>query len=90
MGRAADQGTVGQQSALARRFEAFQGDGDTAQKGTETSLIERFLYPRLGPGQMWEAAAERVVAAGGTIYLRHRVVGIHRTGHARRCGRRAG
>ena len=27
----------------------FKG-GDTAQKGTETSLIERFLYPRLGPG----------------------------------------
>jgi protoporphyrinogen oxidase len=57
----------------------FKGD-DTAQKGTETSLIERFLYPRLGPGQMWEVAAERIVAAGGTICLRHRIVGIHRTG----------
>jgi protoporphyrinogen oxidase len=58
----------------------FKGQGDTAQKGTETSLIERFLYPRLGPGQMWETAAERVIAAGGTICLRHRVVGLHRTG----------
>ncbi len=27
---------------------------DTAQKSTETSLVERFLYPKLGPGQMWE------------------------------------
>ena len=58
----------------------FKNHGDTAQKGTETSLIERFLYPRLGPGQMWETAAERIMAAGGTICLRHRVVGLHRTG----------
>jgi protoporphyrinogen oxidase len=58
----------------------FKADLDTAQKGTETSLIERFLYPRLGPGQMWEAAAERIVAAGGSIHLGHRVVGIHRNG----------
>jgi protoporphyrinogen oxidase len=57
----------------------FKG-GDTAQKDTETSLIERFLYPRLGPGQMWEVAAERIVAAGGTICLGHRVIALHRTG----------
>ena len=56
----------------------FKNVGDTAQKATETSLIERFLYPRLGPGQMWEEAAARVVAAGGEVFLRHRVVGIHR------------
>jgi protoporphyrinogen oxidase len=59
----------------------FKATPDTAQKGTETSLIERFLYPRLGPGQMWETVAERVVAAGGVLHLRHRVVGIHRTGN---------
>jgi protoporphyrinogen oxidase len=58
----------------------FRSGGDTAQRGTETSLIERFLYPRLGPGQMWETAAERVVAAGGEVHLQHRVVGIQRTG----------
>lgn len=58
----------------------FKASGDTAQKGIETSLIERFLYPRLGPGQMWETAAERIMTAGGSIYLRHRLVGIHRSG----------
>ena len=58
----------------------FKGGADTAQKNTETSLIERFLYPRLGPGQMWEAATDRIVAAGGQVHLRHRVVGIHRAG----------
>jgi len=53
---------------------------DAAQKRTETSLIERFLYPRLGPGQMWEEVARRVVSKNGAIHLHHRVVGIHRTG----------
>lgn len=51
---------------------------DTAQKGTETSLIERFLYPRLGPGQMWEEVARRFTAKGGAVHLNHRVVAIHR------------
>jgi protoporphyrinogen oxidase len=58
----------------------FKAGSDTAQKGTETSLIERFLYPRLGPGQMWETAAERIVASGGSISLQHRIVGLHRNG----------
>jgi len=63
--------------ALSKPFKSI---GDTAQKATETSLIERFLYPRLGPGQMWEEAAARVTAGGGEVFLRHRVVGIHRNG----------
>src|SRR6185312_1170912 len=63
--------------ALSKPFKAVP---DTAQKGTETSLIERFLYPRLGPGQMWETVAEQVVAAGGGVCLQHRVVGIQHNG----------
>jgi protoporphyrinogen oxidase len=43
--------------------------GDLAQKQTETSLIERFLYPKLGPGQLWEHAAELVKEGGGTIEM---------------------
>jgi len=53
---------------------------DLAQKSIETSLIERFLYPRLGPGQMWEEVAARVVEAGGEIFLNHRIVGLDREG----------
>jgi protoporphyrinogen oxidase len=64
--------------AVASRFRSV---ADTAQKQTETSLIERFLYPRLGPGQMWEEVARRVAAMGGEVHLRHRVVGLeHRAG----------
>jgi protoporphyrinogen oxidase len=33
------------------------------------SLIESFRYPRLGPGQMWEAAAEKVTRAGGAVHM---------------------
>lgn len=57
----------------------FRSSSDTAQKGTETSLIERFLYPKLGPGQMWEEAAERIATGGGSVLLRHKVVGLQRS-----------
>jgi protoporphyrinogen oxidase len=46
---------------------------DIKQKGTETSLIEQFLYPKLGPGQMWEETARRVKSLGGTILTSQRV-----------------
>jgi len=36
---------------------------------TETSLIKSFLYPKLGPGQMWEKVAEEVTALGGKIHF---------------------
>ncbi len=62
--------------ALAKPFRSR----DTAQKSTETSLVERFLYPKLGPGQMWERVTSRVIAAGGEVHLRHRVVGLQREG----------
>jgi protoporphyrinogen oxidase len=35
----------------------------------ETSLIEEFDYPELGPGQMWEAVRDRVVASGGEVVM---------------------
>lgn len=58
----------------------FRKSADTSQKQTETSLIERFLYPKFGPGQMWEEVSRRVTARGGSIELGHRIVGIERDG----------
>jgi protoporphyrinogen oxidase len=49
-----------------------------SQKNVETSLIGQFLYPKLGPGQLWEEVARRIVARGGEIFLRHEVVGLTR------------
>jgi protoporphyrinogen oxidase len=55
----------------------FRKPDDIAQKDTETSLIEQFLYPRLGPGQMWELVAEQVQAMGGEIHTNHEVANVH-------------
>jgi len=51
--------------------------GDITQKTTETSLIEQFLYPKFGPGQLWEEVARQVVEMGGTILMNHDVKHIH-------------
>jgi protoporphyrinogen oxidase len=45
----------------------------------QTSLIEHFLYPKYGPGQMWEAAAEKFISQGGKIILNSKVTKIHIT-----------
>jgi protoporphyrinogen oxidase len=49
---------------------------DIQQKSTDTSLIERFLYPKFGPGQLWEHVADKIVAAGGEIHMGLKVVAI--------------
>jgi len=57
-----------------------KGAGDVRQKGTETSLIEKFLYPKYGPGQMWEEAARRIEARGGELRMHCTVRSIHHDG----------
>ena len=47
-----------------------------SQKNTETSLIEQFLYPKFGPGQMWEVVAEKIVQLGGEIVTEFDVNGV--------------
>lgn len=73
--------------AAGRLLQKPGRDGDVSQKKVNTSLIERFLYPKFGPGQMWRVVKEKVLAAGGEIRhgatvigLRHeagRVVAVH-------------
>jgi protoporphyrinogen oxidase len=48
-----------------------------AQKGTETSLIERFLYPKFGPGQLWEHVTDLVRQKGGEVRLGWRVTRLY-------------
>jgi protoporphyrinogen oxidase len=38
------------------------------------TLINKFRYPRLGPGQMWETCVERIREMGGEVLTGHRVV----------------
>jgi protoporphyrinogen oxidase len=51
--------------------KVFSSSRDDAiqQKGTETSLIEKFLYPKYGPGQLWEHVADQIRSRGGEVLL---------------------
>ena len=60
--------------ALRQRFGAASG------QSTKTSLIEHFLYPRLGPGQLWQEVARRVTAGGGEIRFGQQVTGLRHEG----------
>ena len=39
----------------------------------ETSLIEQFIYPKKGPGQLYEKMADEIVKMGGEILFNHTV-----------------
>ncbi|MDB5954972.1 NAD(P)/FAD-dependent oxidoreductase [Ramlibacter sp.] len=47
----------------------------------QTSLIENFLYPKYGPGQMWETVAERFERSGGRIVRDATVAAVERDGN---------
>ena len=64
---------------LKKRF-ASKPSGDIAQKETETSLIEKFMYPKLGPGQLWEYVAEDVQAKGALVKTGWQVEKLHTNG----------
>lgn len=61
---------------------AFTGRNGGAGKAVATTLIDRFHYPRLGPGMMWERFRDRVLAQGNAVVPEVRVgTVIH--GHGR-------
>lgn len=47
------------------------------RRKVETSLIEEFLYPKFGPGQLWETAGAEIEKAGGRIALNSTVEEVH-------------
>ena len=53
---------------------------DISEKDVETSLIEQFLYPKYGPGQMWEEVATLVLKLGGEIHMEWNVDQIRHNG----------
>jgi protoporphyrinogen oxidase len=46
----------------------------------QTSLIERFLYPKTGPGLMWETTADRLRARGLRLQFESPVVALEQDG----------
>lgn len=51
----------------------FRRDSSISQRNVETSLIQQFMYPKHGPGQIWEEVARIINENGGEIHLNHRV-----------------
>ena len=47
----------------------FRSKKPADRSQTIKTLIDTFRYPRKGPGMMWEAAADRTRAQGGTIRM---------------------
>ena len=56
---------------------AFRGNPEGAVIKT---LIDKFSYPRLGPGQMWEKTAADIRGRGGRIAMNTRVTKIRHAG----------
>jgi protoporphyrinogen oxidase len=55
--------------ALAKIF-------NPGHKTKQTSLIEQFYYPKMGPGQLWGIVAQKITESGGVIHYNARVSGI--------------
>ncbi len=55
----------------------FRTNKSLTQEGTSTSLIEQFLYPKYGPGQMWETVADAITKLGGKVILNTKVEEIN-------------
>ena len=58
-------------------LKPFRRDGAGAE---QTSLIERFLYPKYGPGLMWEETARRLSEDGIHVRMGERVARIEHDG----------
>lgn len=50
--------------------------GFSVYDAKQTSLIEHFIYPKFGPGQMWDSAANKFKKNGGRLILNAKVTGI--------------
>lgn len=61
-------------AVLKDMFQKTVGKGN--QKEVETSLIEQFVYPKYGPGQLWETVAKEVKEHGGEVRMKTEVTGV--------------
>ncbi|MBO7361116.1 MAG: NAD(P)/FAD-dependent oxidoreductase [Clostridia bacterium] len=60
--------------------DAFGKIFKVKNRKVNTSLIEEFKYPKLGPGQLWEFLADDIRSMGGEIVMNCRASGIRTEG----------
>lgn len=65
------------QDMFRKKFAAHAEDSSKV----ETSLIEEFIYPKFGPGQLWEHVADDVRSAGGKILMQTSVRQVNVVNH---------
>lgn len=53
--------------AVREMLKKAFGGGKNEGKQVETSLIEQYVYPKRGPGQLWELLADEIVRDGGEL-----------------------
>jgi len=67
-------------TVLRRALLGMAGRGRQVGAGAERSLLERFNYPRFGPGMLVERQLARACAGGATLHTGHRVVRLEHDG----------
>jgi len=68
-------------AVLKDMFKKMLPKSKKSKQNIETSLIEEFVYPKFGPGQLWETAVSRVEEKGGTVKKNCRVVSLQSSGN---------
>lgn len=68
-------------SVFAIIKDIFNKNFGNKPKEVETSLIESFIYPKLGPGQLWETVAQDIQERGGQLFMNSTVNKIHINGN---------
>jgi protoporphyrinogen oxidase/predicted dehydrogenase len=63
--------------SLGRAILTILGFG----RGDVTTLIEEFRYPRLGPGQMWEAFSANAESNSIPVHLKQRCIAVKHSDH---------
>ncbi len=53
--------------------KVFSRKQDIRQKNKEVSLVEQFLYPKYGAGQLWDEVADKIRNMGGQILFNHTI-----------------
>lgn len=48
-----------------------------SNRKVETSLIEEYIYPKLGPGQLYEKVCDKIIEMGGSVKMNCPVVKIN-------------
>ena len=61
--------------------DVFEKLFNVKNREVNTSLIEEFKYPKLGPGELWDVTAKRIEEKGGTILKNAKVVSVKKEGN---------